>query len=114
MLFVLLVALASVALAQDNDSPGAYEFSATGGLIAIWIPLTIYWLLPVLEGVSVFNLVVVYLGGRFSYKCFNDRTIENSKLSLSALSSMTALNKAVIIFLSFAANPNARINATNL
>jgi hypothetical protein len=83
-LAVLLLTLTTVALTPDDDTFDADEFSGMASLALLWLerPIHLFLFVVILKGVSVFNLIVRYKGGHSGRQYFNDRTIENNKLSL--------------------------------
>jgi hypothetical protein len=100
MVVVLLVALTNVALAPENDTFDANELTGLASLEVLSVGTLIHFLLLIflINGISVFNLIVRYKGGHTGQNYFNDRTIENSKLSLSAIYPMTTQLGVVICF----------------
>ena len=86
MVAVLLVALTNVALAPDNDTFDANELTGLTSLEVLWVGMPIHFILLIvlIKGLSVFSLIVRYKGGHTGQNYFNDRTIENNKLSFPA------------------------------
>jgi len=80
---------------DEDDLSAIHNFSPT------WIRIPVHQMSVLLRlGISIFNLFVVYLGGRSKHRRFNDRTIDpvNALISYSSLKT-ALLNRAVFYFL---------------
>ena len=99
MLFIILLptAVGLVNLAGGDDSPDDYYLQA-GGFTVAWAKMQDHQMLTgLMMGMSVFALIVVYLGGRSKHRRFNDRTIDSiNLLYLGVFFPVTALLRAVL------------------
>jgi len=99
---ILMTVLTGIIISEEDDQlPGEDDFLAAGSFAAAWFRIPVHQLSFILMlGMSIFALIVVYLGGRSNHKRFNDRTIEPVKL-LTVAFLKTALLRAVFNFLFF-------------
>jgi len=109
---ILLTVLTGISISvQDDELPDDDDFLAAGSFTAAWFRIPVPQLAFVLMlGMSIFALMVVYLGGRSNHKRFNDRTIEPVKLLTVAFFLKTALLRAVFNFLFFDPYPDYKEN----
>jgi hypothetical protein len=104
MLFIILlpalIGTDVVGLMEDDEFPDD-DFSVVATFPIAWTRIPVYQMSVLLRlGISIFALVIVYLGGRSKDKRFNDRTIELVNFLISVFS-RTALLRAVFNFLFF-------------
>jgi len=108
MLFVFLLPAITgpVSFIEDNEFPDADDFETlSNSFIAFLARITVQQMLSgLMLGISIFALCVVYRGGRSNHGRFNDRTIAGTNL-FRGIFSLTALNRAVFVFLYFAFEP---------
>ena len=99
---ILLTVLTGISISvQDDELPDDDDFLAAGSFTAARFRIPVPQLAFVLMlGMSIFALMVVYLGGRSNHRRFNDRTIDSVKL-LTVVFLKTALLRAVFNFLFF-------------
>jgi hypothetical protein len=77
------------------------DFSIVVDVPLSWIRIPVHQMAVLFRlGISIFNLFVVYLGGRSKHKRFNDRTIDPANALMAAFLK-TALVRAVFNFLFF-------------
>jgi len=96
---ILMTMLTGIIISEEDDQLPEDDFFAAASFAAAWFRMPVHQLSFILMfGMSIFALIVVYLGGRSNHKRFNDRTIESVKL-LTVAFLKTALNRAVFIFL---------------
>jgi hypothetical protein len=107
---ILLTVLTGIIISEEDDQLPDDDFLAAGSFGVAWFRIPVPQLAFVLMlGMSIFALMVVYLGGRSNHKRFNDRTIEPVKL-LTVVFLETALNRAVFNFLIFDPYPDYKEN----
>jgi hypothetical protein len=100
MLFtILLPAVAGlVNFTGGDDLPDDYYLPA-GGFAAAWAKMRDYQILSgLMMGMSIFALVVVYLGGRSNHRRFNDRTIGAINLFKGVLFRDGSMNQGRFLF----------------
>ena len=96
---ILMTVLTGIIISEEDDQLPEDDFLAAASFAAAWFRMPVHQLSFILMlGMSIFALIVVYLGGRSNHKRFNDRTIEPVKLLIVTFLK-TALNRAVFIFL---------------
>jgi len=96
---ILMTVLTGIIIPEENDQLPGDDFLAAGNFAAAWFSIPVPQLSFILMlGMSIFALIIVYLGGRSNHKRFNDRTIEPAKL-LTVAFFKTALLGAVFMFL---------------
>ena len=97
-IILLTVLTGSSISVQDDELPDDDDFLAAGGFTSARFRIPVPQLAFVLMlGMSIFALMVVYLGGRSNHRRFNDRTIDSVKL-LTVVFLKTALYRAVFNF----------------
>jgi len=97
---ILMTMLTGIIISEEDDQLPEDDFFAAASFAAAWFRMPVHQLSFILMfGMSIFALIVVYLGGRSNHKRFNDRTIEPVKL-LTVAFLKTALNRAVFNFIS--------------
>jgi hypothetical protein len=104
MLFIILLSALTgtgiVDLMEDDEFPDD-DLSVVITFPIAWTRIPVQQMSVLLRlGISIFALVVVYVGGRSKDKRFNDRTIELVNFLISVFS-RTALLRAVFNFLFF-------------
>ena len=104
MLFIILLPALTgtgiIALIEDDEFPED-DFSVVITFPIAWTRIPVHQMSVLLRlGISIFALIVVYVGGRSKDKRFNDRTIELVNFLISVFS-RTALLRAVFNFLFF-------------
>ena len=96
---ILMTVLTGIIIPEEDDQLPDDDFLAAASFAAAWFRIPVYQLSFILMlGMSIFALIIVYLGGRSKHKRFNDRTLEPVKL-LTVVFFKTALLRAVFIFL---------------
>ena len=97
---ILMTVLTGIMISEEDDQLPGDDFLAAGNFAAAWFRIPVPQLSFILMlGMSIYALIIVYLGGRSNHKRFNDRTLEPVKLLKVAYFKTALINRAVFIFL---------------
>jgi hypothetical protein len=93
-------------LPEEDDLTDEDDFTVIHTFPAAWTRIPVHQLSVLLRlGISIYALLVVYLGGRSKHKRFNDRTIDHINVLIAEFLK-TALIRAVFNFLFIPRNLN--------